>query len=428
MAITVREALRIGKLQRARVLAGRQGLGRLIEHVDVIEMPDIRPWVRPNILYLTSFYAIRDNPRAQEELIRYLAQRGAAAVVLDTQSFLKEAPAEVLAAAESCGFPVIEIPEDASYVDIITPVLEAVFARRRSQNDFLEDLVQGNLREEVIQQRARYLGWKLEGKRTVLIADLDDFQSFCLSGRLSEQAIQEVKKRFSTVTAETVYRTLPGNHVVAPRSDSAVIIAHVPDEIVPCPAPPYPCSLPPDARAVVEDLALRVKEAAARVLPNLTVSVGVGLLCSSPGQIAASFAAASDALGVNRAIGLANRTVLYQDLGIYRLLLRIGPEAELRRFVQEEIGPLIEHDRTRRSQLVRTLEVFLDSGCHLERAASRLYVHRNSLKYRLARIRQLLCLPALEGERLVSLAFAVKVHHLLARADGQHDQWRPGLT
>lgn len=84
MSITVMEALHIGKLGRARVLAGRRGLGRLIEHVDVIEMPDIRPWVRPNILYLTSFYAIRNNPPAQQDLIRYLAGHGAAGLVLDT--------------------------------------------------------------------------------------------------------------------------------------------------------------------------------------------------------------------------------------------------------------------------------------------------------------------------------------------------------
>ncbi|MDI6893701.1 MAG: PucR family transcriptional regulator ligand-binding domain-containing protein [Bacillota bacterium] len=421
MAISVMEALRIGKLQRARVLAGRRGLGRLIEHVDVIEMPEIDPWVRANVLYLTSFYAIRDNLRTQQDLIRYLAAHGAAAIALDTKSYLNGAPPQVLEVAESCDFPVIEIPEDASYIDIITPVLEAVFTRKRSRDDFLEDLLEGNVKPEAIQQRARYLAWKLDGKRTVLIVDLDDFQSFCLSGRLSERAIQELKRRFLAVVAETTHRTLAGEHVVAPRSDSVVILAQVPDDNL-SPTSPYPCPLPPAPRATIEDLALRVKQAAARVLPGLTLSVGIGLLCNCPSQIAESFAAAGDALNISLGLAGGDRIAFYQDLGIHRLLLRIGPQAELERFVSEEIGPLIEHDRRRGSQLVRTLEVFLDSGCHLERAASRLYVHRNSLKYRLTRIKQLLRLTSLEGERLASLAFAVKAHRILTernRADAR---------
>ncbi|MBC7340761.1 MAG: PucR family transcriptional regulator [Firmicutes bacterium] len=410
------EALQVGKLRRARVLAGHQGLGRMIEHVDVIEMPDIRPWVKPNILYLTSFYAIRDNPAAQQDLIRYLAGHGAAALVLDTQSFLRGAPAEVLRAADACHFPVIEIPEDASYIDIITPVLEAVFSRRRSREDFLEDLLQGNLDPEVIRQRAGYLGWKLVGKRTVLVVDLDDFQSFCLSGRLTEQAIQEVKRHFLAEVEETTRRVLPGQHIVGPRSDSAVIVAEPPDvtgrlpSSADCPRP-----LPPQVRAVIEDLARKVKEATARVLPGITVSVAVGLLCDSPSQIASSFQAASAALELTRNPGRGDRVIFYQDLGIHRLLLRMGPLAELERFVEEEIGPLIEHDRRHGSQFVHTLEVFLDCGCRLEKAAARLYVHRNSLKYRLTRIKKLLRVDELEGERLSSLALAVKAHRVMTR-------------
>ena len=414
MGITVAEALQVGKLRRARLLAGRQGLGRIIEHVDVIEMPDIRPWVKPNVLYLTSFYAIRDNPAAQQDLIRYLAEHGAAGLVLDTQSFLRGVPPGVLEMADACHFPVIEIPEDASYIDIITPVLETVFVRNRSREDFLDDLVRGQLDPTVIRQRAGYLGWRLEGKRTVLIVDLDDFQTFCLSGRLSEQAIQELKRRFLQVVADTARRSLPGDHVVAPRSDSVIVLAEVPD---PAPAPPdtaYPRPLPPPLRAALAELATTVKEATARVLPGLTVSAGIGLLCNSASQIAESFRAACDALTVARAVQGSNCIAFYQDLGIYRLLLKMDT-GELERFVAEEIGPLVDYDRRRGSQLVRTLEVFLDSGCCLERAAARLYVHRNSLKYRLRRIKELLRLVDLEGERMASVAVAIKAHRLLTQ-------------
>lgn len=297
-------------------------------------------------------------------------------------------------------------------------MLEAVFSRRRSREDFLEDLLQGNLDPEVISQRAGYLGWKLGGKRTVLVVDLDDFQSFSLSGRLTEQAIQEVKRHFLAVVGETTRRVLPGQHIVGPRSDSAVIVAELPPDVtgrLPSSEEDYPRPLPPQVRTVIEDLARKVKEATARVLPGITVSVAVGLLCDSPSQIASSFQAASAALELTRNPGGGDRVIFYQDLGIHRLLLRLGRLAELERFVEEEIGPLVEHDRRHGSQFVHTLEVFLDCGCRLEKAAARLYVHRNPLKYRLTRIKKLLRLDELEGERLSSLALAVKAHRVLTR-------------
>jgi len=74
MGITVREALSIGLLKKARLLAGNRVLSRIIEHVDVIEMPDIRKWVRPNIFFLTSFYAVKDD-LGERSVRRYPAQR-----------------------------------------------------------------------------------------------------------------------------------------------------------------------------------------------------------------------------------------------------------------------------------------------------------------------------------------------------------------
>ena len=55
----------------------------------------------------------------------------------------------------------------------------------------------------------------------------------------------------------------------------------------------------------------------------------------------------------------------------------------------ELVEPLLAHDRARRSDLVRTLRVYLAAGANASEAADRLFLHRNSLLYRLARIEEL---------------------------------------
>jgi DNA-binding PucR family transcriptional regulator len=53
------------------------------------------------------------------------------------------------------------------------------------------------------------------------------------------------------------------------------------------------------------------------------------------------------------------------------------------------VEPLVEHDRERRSDLVKTLKVYFDTGANASEAADRLFLHRNSMLYRLSRVEKL---------------------------------------
>ncbi len=53
------------------------------------------------------------------------------------------------------------------------------------------------------------------------------------------------------------------------------------------------------------------------------------------------------------------------------------------------VEPLVEYDRERRSDLVKTLKVYLDAGANASEAADRLFLHRNSMLYRLSRVEKL---------------------------------------
>jgi DNA-binding PucR family transcriptional regulator len=53
------------------------------------------------------------------------------------------------------------------------------------------------------------------------------------------------------------------------------------------------------------------------------------------------------------------------------------------------VEPLVEHDRERRSDLVKTLKVYFDAGANASEAADRHFLHRNSMLYRLSRVEKL---------------------------------------
>jgi DNA-binding PucR family transcriptional regulator len=80
------------------------------------------------------------------------------------------------------------------------------------------------------------------------------------------------------------------------------------------------------------------------------------------------------------------------------------------------IEPLHEHDRTRRSDLVRTLKTYFAAGANASEAADRLFLHRNSMLYRLERIQKLTGLDLKDARVALALQLG-----LLAMERGEKD-------
>ena len=80
----------------------------------------------------------------------------------------------------------------------------------------------------------------------------------------------------------------------------------------------------------------------------------------------------------------------FAELGVWRILGDSTDGWKLLEFVHEWIGALIEYDRSHGLELVKTLTVYLEGACGIESAATALFVHRNTLRYRLTKISQIL--------------------------------------
>ena len=125
-SISLSRALELPPLQRARVLAGSAGLEHRVRHVNVMEVPDILPWVQPDELLLTTAYPLRDDRAALGILVPELAARGLAGIAVKPDRYIGAIPPAMLSAAESCHFPLIELPPESSFNEIISSVLSLI--------------------------------------------------------------------------------------------------------------------------------------------------------------------------------------------------------------------------------------------------------------------------------------------------------------
>ncbi|MCG4585959.1 PucR family transcriptional regulator ligand-binding domain-containing protein, partial [Anaerosalibacter bizertensis] len=140
--ITVKEALQLKGLREAKILSGHDGLDRKIEYVDVMEMPDndVDKWLKPNTLMLTSFYAIKDDKLAQIDMIKKMFCSEVSCLVVDPRFYLGQVSEEIINTSNKLGFPIIELPAQTGYVDVITPILEEIFKSNISMGGRFEHI------------------------------------------------------------------------------------------------------------------------------------------------------------------------------------------------------------------------------------------------------------------------------------------------
>ena len=140
------------------------------------------------------------------------------------------------------------------------------------------------------------------------------------------------------------------------------------------------------------------------------VTVGVAGPGAGAAELAELYREASRCCDVLVSLGRAGEVAGRDELGVYGLLLSAAGQDELDRFVARTVGPLVDYDRDRGSELVRTLLAFYGAGGSLTRTAQELFVHVNTLYQRLERITQLLGDGWRSGDGALQVHLALQLH------------------
>lgn len=139
--ITIREALSLDVVNRLEVVGGKDGLDRIIKLVNVIEVPDIVDWLIDGEFLLTTGYSFREYPELMGTLIPRMNKANSAALAIKTKRYLDEIPEIIINSANKYNIPLLEVPFDLSFSEIIAPILGVVFNK---QNKILQKLEQAH--------------------------------------------------------------------------------------------------------------------------------------------------------------------------------------------------------------------------------------------------------------------------------------------
>ncbi len=122
--VTVRELLALESMRGTAVLAGTGGLDRQVGGVNVMEVPDVVDWVKPQELLVTTGFPLVSGDGAGRSprlagLVRDLDARGLAGIGIKVGRYLDEVPRDVLALADELDFPLLALPASLGFDDLL---------------------------------------------------------------------------------------------------------------------------------------------------------------------------------------------------------------------------------------------------------------------------------------------------------------------
>ncbi len=170
-------------------------------------------------------------------------------------------------------------------------------------------------------------------------------------------------------------------------------------------------------RAIIENVRAQIAE---RLADGL-VAAGISRPATGLSMLREAYREAKDAVGISYQLSDHDTTTFYGDLKLFQLLLALKERNldNLHQFYDDALGPLVEHDIRKQSDLIRTLSGFFEANGNLAKAAQALDVHRNTLVYRLERIAQLTKLDLDDSDNRLILHLALKTQRVLATIPGQ---------
>jgi DNA-binding PucR family transcriptional regulator len=120
-------------------------------------------------------------------------------------------------------------------------------------------------------------------------------------------------------------------------------------------------------------------------------------------------------LAANVAEGDERVVLAFEETGAYRLLLASMSEHpdELRRFYADTLEKVVAYDEQYETDLVTTLETFLEANGNVAGTAQRLYTHRHTVRYRLERVRELTGLDVASSDGREKLSLGLKAMRVL---------------
>ncbi|MED4750974.1 PucR family transcriptional regulator [Brevibacillus choshinensis] len=267
---------------------------------------------------------------------------------------------------------------------------------QRFRNDFLQWLVSGHAGpEDVLSRRAEEVGWEIHDHYVAVAISVDVNDQTSMTSWKENHSLLEMINRALSKTVRSILSGLDrDNHILLLVPTESKESASVEERI------DWLMSVLPSYRTYPVSIGVGRCHLGWTGIPQSYREAQISLRTSLQAHRYAHLTPGIPSLHIQH----------YRELALERILFAEQPNSEAKVLAQECLGKITQYDAEKNGQLLQTLHVFIQAdGNHVD-AATRLFVHKNTIKYRLQLIRELTGLHPENGQDQLLFRIALTVH------------------
>ena len=345
---------------RMKLIAGEGGWSNSIGWLMMLEDLTIIQNFKGRELAVTTGLGFQTT-ESMEKLVQALSEVGASGLIVNTGKYVREIPESVIRYCNENDLPLLTVPWEVYLADMIKDISVQVFfqsvADEQISNAFIHAIESPRSADEY-------------GRDLLAYYDLDGTFQIALitSGDLDRMDTVE-RKRISYRMQISLTNLTHNGHFFYYDSCFVVIMNAITEK---------------QCEEILEPFAIRLRDR----LPQKKIRIGIS---SQVQGIQNLHIAYKRALAAVRMACSGNLPIMYFDrMGLYRLLYSIEDAALLEELSREALKPLLDYDAQHDGGYVATLESFLRNGGSIKAVADEMFIHRNTILYRMGNIRRML--------------------------------------
>ena len=295
------------------------------------------------------------------ELVEELSAHNSSGLIVNTGFYVKEIPESVKNFCDANDFPLLTVPWEIILADLIKDLTIRIFVQSST-----DEQISGALIHAIEQPEAQ----DLYTRDLLPHYDLDGTFQVALISTGDLDRMDTVERKRIAYRMHLYLTNLTHNgHFFYYASYFVVIMNAIGEE---------------ESEEILESFADRIRAK----MPDRKVYIGVSDQVRDIVNLHLAYkrARAAVEMAVKRERGLQ----YFDRMGMYRMLYLIEDRELLRDLSDKPLAPLIEYDKEHDGEYVATLESYLQCGGSIKAMSEELYIHRNTILYRMANIKKLL--------------------------------------
>ncbi len=367
---------------QVKLIAGEGGWSNSISWLLMLEDLTIIQNFKGKELAVTTGLGFQ-TPESMEKLVQALSEAGASGLLVNTGKYIKEIPESVIRYCNENDLPLLTVPWEVYLADLIKDLSVQVFlesvADEQISNAFIHAIESPHSADEY-------------GRDLLAYYDLDGTFQIALitSGDLDRMDTVD-RKRIAYRMQLSLTNLTHNGHFFYYDSCFVVIMNAISEK---------------QCEEILEPFAERLKSR----LPGKQIRIGIS---SQVKGIRNLHTAYRRALAAVRMAESGNTSIVYFDrMGLYRLLYSLEDTALLEELSSKVLKPLTDYDAQHDAGYVETLESFLRNGGSIKAVADEMFIHRNTILYRMSNIRNLLDCPLESAEDRMKYMIACMIRKM----------------